>query len=530
LKQKKGTQSVEYLNWLVFVLWWCRRESNPRHKDFQSFALPTELLHHLPIWDCKSRIIFLFAKQEQNDFLLNHFLYFCKMVPNKHILTIGAGPVGLSISMLLQEKGYKISIFEKRSDPRKSTDHGRSINLALSDRGFRTLSLLGLEEKIKSDYSVAMKGRMIHDEAGNTHLQPYSSEEKCIYSVSRSLLNNILLDEAEKRGIEIQFEQKCLNYDPISEIIQFENQAISTTKLHVLATDGAFSPLRNALKSQANFQHIETKLDYSYKEFTIPEGKNNTWQMEKHALHIWPRKSFMLIALPNIDGSFTCTLFLQSSMVSGKSLVESEEPSFENISNPIIARAFFQEHFTDALALMPNFEDNFLNNPTSALFMETCSPWNLDDKLLLLGDAAHAIVPFYGQGLNAGLEDVRILAEMFECQNSFEQFQQNRKPDCDAIGELALQNFIEMRDLVTDDLFLKKRALESKLKKIYENKWTTQYELVTFSQIAYSKAQKLGFENNKKLEIILENEQLTYNLLNDKVTEQDLYLLSIIAL
>jgi len=448
------------------------------------------------------------------------------MIANKHFVTIGAGPVGLSISMLLQEKGHEISIFEKRSDPRIFTDHGRSINLALSDRGFRTLGLLGLEEQIKSDHAIAMKGRMIHNEAGHTQLQPYSTEEKCIYSVSRSLLNNILLDETEKRGLEIQFEQKCLNYDPESEIIQFENQMVSTTNKQVLATDGAFSPLRNTLKSQPSFQHIETKLDYGYKEFTIPKGENNSWQMEKHALHIWPRKSFMLIALPNVDGSFTCTLFLQSSVVSRQSSVA----SFESLSSHDIARAFFQEHFPDALALMPNFEDDFSNNPTSTLFMETCSPWNLNEKLLLLGDAAHAIVPFYGQGLNAGLEDARILTDMIESQNSFEQFQKHRKPDTDAIGELALQNFIEMRDLVTDELFLKKRALESKLKKIYGKKWTTQYELVTFSQIAYSIAQKTGIENNKKIEIILENELLTDHLLNDNVTEQDMYLLSIIVL
>ena len=452
------------------------------------------------------------------------------MNPNKHFITIGAGPVGLSISMLLQEKGHEISIFEKRSDPRIFTDHGRSINLALSDRGFRTLELLGLEGKIKSHYSIAMKGRMIHDEDGHTQLQPYSAEEKCIYSVSRSLLNNILLDEAEKRQIKIQFEQKCLNYDSKSDIIQFENQTVSTANKQILATDGAFSPLRNTLKSQAYFQHIETKLDYGYKEFTIPNGEKNSWQMEKHALHIWPRKSFMLIALPNLDGSFTCTLFLKSSVVSQKSLVKNNEPSFESLCNPIVGRTFFQKYFADALSLMPNFENELLNNPTSTLFMETCSPWNLDEKLILLGDAAHAIVPFYGQGLNAGLEDVRILAEMIESQHPFAQFQKHRKPDTDAISELALQNFIEMRDLVTDKMFLKKRALESVLKKLYGKKWTTQYELVTFSQIAYSIAQNTGIENNKKIEIILENELLTNHLLNDNATEQDMILLSSIVL
>ena len=445
------------------------------------------------------------------------------MNQNRHFITIGAGPVGLSISMLLQEKGHTISIYEKRADPRILTDNGRSINLALSDRGFRTLGLLGLEETIKSDFAIAMKGRMIHDEDGNTHLQPYSTDEKCIYSVSRSLLNNILLDEAEKRGIEIQFEQKCLDFQPKLEFIQFENQKVSTTTKQVLATDGAFSPLRNTLKREANFQHIETKLDYGYKEFSIPAGENNTWLIDKHSLHIWPRKNFMLIALPNIDGSFTCTLFLQLSNV-----LYSENVCFESLSNIDKARTFFQEYFEDALALMPNFETDFLNNPTSTLFMETCSPWNLNDKLVLLGDAAHAIVPFYGQGLNAGLEDARILADMIEEECSFEEFQKLRKPDNDAIGELALQNFIEMRDLVTDELFLKKRDLESKLKKIVGQKWSTQYELVTFSQVPYSVAKKTGIKNNEKIDLILENEPLTSHLLNNNITEQDLHLLSVI--
>jgi len=449
------------------------------------------------------------------------------MLSDTHFLTIGAGPVGLSISMLLQQKGQKVLIFEKRPDPRLVIDHGRSINLALSDRGFRTLGLIGMENAIKSSSAIAMKGRMIHDENGHTHLQPYSSDGKSIYSVSRSLLNNVLLEEAEKRGIEIHFEHKCLDYDSNSEILLFENKSISTKGKTILATDGAFSPLRQSLKSQPSFQHKETKLDYAYKEFTIPAGKNGTWQMEKHALHIWPRKNFMLIALPNTDGSFTCTLFLQSAESSRQSSVDA---NFESLTNLYLARTFFQKYFADALELMPSFEDDFEHNPTSALFMETCSPWNIEENLLLLGDAAHAIVPFYGQGLNAGLEDVRILSEMLDKNVSFYEFQKLRKPDTDAIGELALQNFIEMRDLVTDETYLKKRKLEAELKKIYAQKWTTQYELVTFSHVPYPFAQKIGIENNQKLDLILENELLTDHLLNNTVTEQDMYLLSIIVL
>ncbi len=445
------------------------------------------------------------------------------MLSTNRFLINGAGPVGLSIAMLLLEKKHSVEIFEKRSDPRLFSERGRSINLALSDRGFRALGILGLEKLIKTDAAIAMKGRMIHDEAGNTHLQPYSASGKSIYSVSRSLLNNVLLDEAEKRGLKIHFDQKCTGFDLAKNEIYFENATISTLNTSVLACDGAFSPLRHTLKTQSNFSHQETKLDYSYKEFTIPAGENGSWKMEKHALHIWPRKSFMLIALPNTDGSFTCTLFFKSSQI-----------YFTGSQNLKEARAFFKTHFPDALALMLGFEDDFEHNPVSSLFMETCSPWNFEDKLLLLGDAAHAIVPFYGQGLNAGLEDVRLLFEEMESAKStslaFSDFQQKRKKDADAIGELALQNFVEMRDLVTDDMFLKKKKLESALKKIYQDKWLNQYELVTFSHSPYSIAQKQGFENDHKLELILANQLLSTHLLEDTVTEQDMYLLSSIVL
>jgi len=458
------------------------------------------------------------------------FFYFYIMLPKHNFIINGAGPVGLSVALLLMKNKHLVNIYEKRSDPRLHYESGRSINLALSDRGFRTLGLLGLDETIKKRFAIAMRGRMIHDENGNLQLQPYSVDNKCIYSVSRNILNNILLDEAEKNGLQINFKNQCIEYNLEKEELQLEKGIVSTKGKTVIACDGAFSPIRNSLKNDSNFQHQETKLNYAYKEFTIPSGVNGSWQMEKHALHIWPRKSFMLIALPNTDGSFTCTLFLRKSVAYAQSL----DASFENIASVENARYFFEKHFSDATKLMSDFEENFAKNPVSELYMETCSPWNLKDKLLLLGVAAHAIVPFYGQGLNAGLEDVRILIEFMNNNSSLSEqlnlFQRKRKIDTDAIAELALQNFIEMRDLVTDELFLTKRKLESKLKKMYAEKWNTQYELVTFSSLPYSKAHKIGVENDKKLNLILEDKILTKHLLEDEITEQDYYLLSSIVL
>ena len=441
----------------------------------------------------------------------------------REFIIVGAGPVGLSVSMLLLKKGHSVKIFDKRKDPRYNTESGRSINLALSHRGFQTLELLGLESKIKSNFAVEMPGRMIHDETGETNFQPYSIDNECIYSVSRGELNNLLIEEAKLLGIEIRFECKCLDYDVKNEKLLFENFELATVGKLILGCDGAFSPLRNVLKKSAHFKFLETKLDYGYQEFSIQAGNEKNWKLTKNALHIWPRKDFMLIALPNIDGSFTCTLFLR---LKG-------EHSFELINNQDIAIKFFEEYFSDAFQLMNNFNFELETNPVSTLFMENCSPWNIDDKLLLLGDAAHAIVPFYGQGLNAGLEDARLLVEQFDNENSenlFTEFQKKRKPDTDAISELALQNFTEMRDLVTDPTFLKKKKIESKIKNLFPQNWKTLYELVTFSDIPYSKAKKTGIENDSKVSLILQNEMLSNNLLSNELNNEDLQILKSIVM
>lgn len=446
-------------------------------------------------------------------------------MPQSHLFTIiGAGPVGLCMAMLLQKQGFATRVYEKRKDPRIHEERGRSINLALSDRGFRTLSLLGLEQHIKEHASIPMKGRMVHPQIGMAQLQLYSQEGKTIFSVSRGILNNLLLDEAEKRGISILFEHKLDQVDLNSSSMRFANGSLLslTEGETVIASDGAFSAARSAMKLLQGFQHKETKLDYAYKEITIP-SLNGSFQMEKGALHIWPRKSFMLIALPNTDGSFTGTLFLK----------EKGETAFEQILNTGEARHFFAQHFPDVLTLMPHFEKDWSEHPLSSLYMETCAPWNFGNQLLLLGDAAHAIVPFYGQGLNAGLEDCRLLHESienFSITEGIARFASERPRDTEAIGQLALQNFIEMRDLVTDPIFLKKGKLESKLKNLYPQKWQTQYEMVTFSHLPYHTAQIKGKENQKKLDIILENEILTAHLLEDELTEQDQYLLSLLVL
>ena len=443
------------------------------------------------------------------------------MATKSHFSIIGAGPVGLSAALLLQQEGFPVTVYEKRPDPRKRQERGRSINLALSDRGFRTLGLVGLEEHIKETASIPMQGRMVHPETGPAHLQPYSKEGKTIFSVSRSVLNDLLLDEAEKRNIPLHFEQALSHLDFEGQYFSFGDTKMPYDSL--LGCDGAFSVVRKAFKEFPHFHHQETKLDYAYKELTI-QAQQGTFALEKNALHIWPRKQFMLIALPNLDGSFTCTLFLK----------ETGENSFASLQEAAHARTFFEEHFSDALSLMHQFDEEWAHYPISSLFMETCSPWNVAHNTLLLGDAAHAIVPFYGQGLNAGLEDVRLFLEYLQQGNApstaMDLFQSSRQKDTEAIGQLALQNFIEMRDLVTDATFRTKGKMETTLKKWYPDRWQTQYEMVTFSHLPYSVALAKGKDNQRKLDIILENEVLTENLAHDTMTEQDLYLLSLIVL
>jgi kynurenine 3-monooxygenase len=418
----------------------------------------------------------------------------------KDTVIIGAGLVGSLLSIYLSKRGYNVKIYERRADMRKEKiAAGRSINLALSDRGIKALEEVGIMDDIKK-IAIPMHGRYIHNADGTTAFQPYGNEGQFINSVSRGELNKKLMDLAEKNGAEIFFNQKCETINWKKEEIIFEgtNHELSTINYELLfGSDGAFSSARLTHQLQHDrFQYQQYYIDFGYKELNIPPGSNGEFMMEKNALHIWPRGNYMLIALPNMDGSFTCTLFFPFE----------GDISFASLDTKEKLTAFFKKTFTDAVPLMPTLEEDFFNNPTSSLVTVKCFPWIREDHFALIGDAAHAIVPFFGQGMNCGFEDCRVLNELIAKHHDnwdliLKEYQTLRKPDADAIAELALNNFIEMRDKVGDPKFLLQKKIETAFSKKYPGKWIPAYAQVTFSpQIRYSDALK----NSAKQEAIMQ--------------------------
>lgn len=411
----------------------------------------------------------------------------------KNITIVGAGLVGSLLSVYLAKRGHKVRMYERRGDMRKEKiAAGRSINLALSDRGLLALERVGLADEIKK-ISIPMHGRFIHNADGTTAFQPYGKEGQFINSVSRGELNKRLMDIAEENGVEILFHQKCSTLDWEKDVMEFESmngpQIPSSKADIVFGADGAFSAAR--LQHQLRhdkFDYQQYYIDCGYKELTIPPTAEGEFAMEVNALHIWPRRDYMLIALPNLDKSFTCTLFFPFE----------GEASFSRLDTKEKVKAFFEKTFPDAVQLMPDYINDFFNNPTSSLVTIKCFPWVRDDRFALIGDAAHAIVPFFGQGMNCGFEDCRILDELIEKHEDdwkiiLQQYQTLRKPDADAIADLAINNFIEMRERTADPKFLLQKKIEASLHEKYPDRWIPAYSQVTFSpHIRYSEALKRG--------------------------------------
>lgn len=411
----------------------------------------------------------------------------------KEITLIGAGLVGSLLSIYLAKRGNKVKIYERRADMRKETmSAGRSINLALSDRGIKALEEVGIMNEIR-EIAIPMHGRQMHSVDGSTPYQAYGKEGQFINSVSRGELNCKLMDLAEQNNVEIIFNKKCNSINFKKNEIVFEDvisaqQTVHTADL-IFGTDGAYSAARLPHQLQHDrFQYEQFFIDFGYKELNIPAGEDGKFLLEKNALHIWPRGNYMLIALPNIDGSFTCTLFFPFE----------GEPSFQSLDNKEKLRSFFDATFADASKLMPTLETDFYNNPTSSLITVKCFPWIREDKFALIGDAAHAIVPFFGQGMNCGFEDCSVLNGLIDKNNEdwnkiLQEFQLLRKPDADAIADLALNNFVEMRDKVADPKFLLQKKIEANFSAKYPGKWLPAYSQVTFSpHIRYSDALKNG--------------------------------------
>ena len=406
---------------------------------------------------------------------------------------MGAGLVGSLLSLYLARRGHPVQVFERRGDPRRAGfQEGRSINLALSDRGWRALGGVGVANDIRQ-VGIPMTGRVMHDARGNLTRQPYGHEGQAIYSVNRGHLNRRLLDLAEAQtGVQLHFGQQCLGIDlkqqQLSLLDTATKEAHTVPYTRLFGTDGAFSAVRSAMQRTDRYDYSQDYLEYGYKELTIAAGPNSTWLLEKNALHIWPRGQYLMIALPNLDGSFNCTLFFP---------YEGPE-SFAALQTPADVTAFFTRVFPDAEPLMPALEEEFFKHPTGSLVTIKCFPWKHDDNVMLLGDASHAIVPFYGQGMNSGFEDCSVLNELLDQHGDtawptiFAEFQRQRKPNTDAMADLALYNFTEMRDRVADPRFLLQKKIEAKISAQFPGRWTPLYSQVTFSHTPYAEAWAAG--------------------------------------
>ncbi|MGB8521472.1 MAG: NAD(P)/FAD-dependent oxidoreductase [Candidatus Acidiferrales bacterium] len=419
--------------------------------------------------------------------------------PSDTITLIGAGLTGPLLAISLVQRGFRVAIYERRPDMRRvQLSAGRSINLAISVRGIHALREADLWESMRG-IIIPMKGRMMHSLSGELTFQPYGKDEtEVINSISRADLNAALVNEAEKRGVNIHFNERCLGFDLHSGIARFRNEETGreTTVESgiVIAADGASSAIRLAMLKLGGFNLAQQYLDYGYKELTIAAGPNSKHVLETNALHIWPRGSHMLIALPNVDGTFACILFLPFE----------GEVSFAGLDSEAKFLKFFQSNFADAVPLMPQLRDNFRDNPTGSMVTIKCSPWHVDAKSLLIGDAAHAIVPFFGQGMNCAFEDCTCLLELLDRHGAdwpkvLPEFERSRKANTDAIADLALENFVEMRDRVGDPRFLFKKKVELALEAKFPRRFVPKYAMVTFHRVPYSLALSRGLVQDAML-------------------------------
>ncbi len=420
-----------------------------------------------------------------------------------NVVIIGAGLAGSLLSIYLAKRGIKVDVYEARGDMRlESVAAGRSINLALSDRGIAALREVGMDEYMLAE-AVPMRGRMIHSVSSETKLLPYSGRQgEYINSVSRAGLNIALISEAEKYdGVNFHFNEGCTDFDcDTGEAVLAGSRRIMADT--IIATDGAGSAVRQAMEKQIDgYQSSTVFLDHGYKELHIPPAEDGGFLIEKNALHIWPRHQFMMIALPNFDGSFTCTLFLAH---------KAADAAFDQLTDEAAVREFFEREFPDAVPLMPTLLEDFFANPIGNLGTLKCWPWNVGGKALLLGDAAHAVVPFYGQGMNCSFEDVRVLDSLLseptaspggkiDWHRVFEEYGQLRKVNTDAIADMAEENFYEMRDATADPVFLRKRELETKLEQTFPD-YFSKYSMVTFREdLPYAVAKAKGNAQDRLL-------------------------------
>jgi kynurenine 3-monooxygenase len=421
------------------------------------------------------------------------------------IAVVGSGLVGSLLAIYLRKAGHTVHVYDRSPDIRQIEFSGRSINLAMSNRGWKALDGVGVGDAVR-EIAIPMDKRAIHL-VDKLNFQPYGNEGEAIYSISRGLLNRKMIDLAEAAGAEFFFEQRIWDVtlaDATLHIGETERGAWQEKKYDmVFGADGAFSRIRHRMQRQSMFDYSQEFLKIGYKELNIPANPDGTHKLDPNSFHIWPRGEYMLIALPNLDGSFTCTLFMPFE----------GENSLEQLKDIKLVEEFFAKNFPDSIDVIPKLAEDFFKNPTSTLVTMKCFPWTYEDKIALIGDACHAIVPFYGQGMNAGFEDISILNEMIErygddWKTVFSEYQKSRKPNADAIAELSYRNFMEMSIKTADEKFLLQKKIEKLFSDKHPDKWIPLYSRVTFSDRPYAEALAIGDYQNAIMEAVLKMENI----------------------
>ncbi|ADY28429.1 FAD-dependent oxidoreductase [Cellulophaga lytica] len=441
----------------------------------------------------------------------------------KDIAIVGSGLVGSLLAIYLRKEGHKVTVFDRRPDIRTVEFSGRSINLAMSNRGWNALQQVGLEDEIKK-IAIPLYQRAMHVDGVPLYYQKYGKDDEAIWSTSRGLLNRKMIDLAEAEGTKFRFSEKVWDVDlPEAKIYTGETEKGVWEEYKfdcVFGCDGAFSRVRHKMQRRSRFDYSQEFIKVGYKELSILPNEDGTHKLDKHSFHIWPRGKFMLIAMPNIDGSFTCTLFMPFE----------GDISFESITNKAEAKDFFSTHFPNVMPDLDNLIGDFFKNPTSAMVTMKCFPWTYWDKAVLVGDSAHAIVPFYGQGMNAGFEDIYVLANMLKKYPdnwtlAFEEYEKERKPNTDAIAELSYRNFVEMSSKTADPMFLLQKKIEKKFAAEYPEKWLPVYSRVTFSNRPYAEALALGDEQEAIMKKIMQLPNIEEKWDSEEVTNKIIELL-----
>ena len=424
----------------------------------------------------------------------------------KNIAITGSGLIGSLLAIYLRRHGHQITVFDRRPDIRTIKFSGRSINLAMSNRGWKALKEVGLEKEIK-EIAIPLYRRAMHVKGKSIYYQNYGKENEAIWSISRGLLNKRMIELSEAEGVEFRFNEKVWDINlPDAQIFTGDTEKGAWKEYAfdlVFGCDGAFSRIRHKMQRRSRFDYSQDFIDVGYKELTIAPNADGSHKLDKNSFHIWPRDTFMFIAMPNLDGSFTCTLFLPFE----------GDISFEQLQEKKDVMRFFKEYFPDVKDQIHDLQEDFFKNPTSAMVTMKCYPWTYWDKVALVGDSAHAIVPFYGQGMNAGFEDIYVLNQLIqehgdEWETIFQAYQKSRKPNADAIAELSYRNFIEMSSKTANPSFLLQKKIEKSFAEKHPDKWIPVYSRVTFSEQPYAEAMAIGDKQEKIMQKIMAIENI----------------------